>query len=147
MIYRKILHDLLPTDYDLQIYGNNWEGILDDKYITDNYIPNEEVYRAYSSCDVLLNDHWDDMLEKGFISNRIFDALACGATIVSDHVKGIEDVFGDSVIVYEDKEDLPAKIEEALNREPVEVDVVAEHTYAKRVEKIIADYEEKINKK
>ena len=44
-------------------------------------------------------------------------------------------------------EDDTKKIEEALNREPVEVDVVAEHTYAKRVEKIIADYEEKINKK
>lgn len=141
MTYRKVLQDLLPTDYDLKIYGNNWEGILDERYIQDNYIPNEELYRAYSSTSVLLNDHWDDMREKGFISNRIFDGLACGATIITDYVKGIEDVFGDKVIVYEDCEDLKVKIKEALKREPVNVNIINDHTYAKRVEKIINDYE------
>lgn len=147
MTYRRILQDLLPTDYDLKIYGNNWEGILDERYIQDNYIPNEELYRAYSSTDVLLNDHWDDMRKKGFISNRIFDGLACGATIVTDHVKGIENLFKDEVLVYEDKMDLNEKIKEAIKREPVNPNVINEHTYAKRVEKIIKDYENMLKNK
>lgn len=143
MIYRKILKDLLPSDYKLDIYGNNWEGILDECYIKDNYIPNDELYKAYSTCEVLLNDHWDDMRKMGFISNRIFDGLACGAMIVTDHVKGIEDVFPDSVIYYDTPEELPSKIEEALNRPPVDTNIIEEHTYARRVEKIINDYQKK----
>jgi spore maturation protein CgeB len=41
---------------------------------------------------VVLNDHWEDMRREGFISNRVFDALACGASVVSDRVSGIEDL-------------------------------------------------------
>lgn len=146
-VYRKILHDLLPSKYHLDVYGHQWEGLLDDKYIVDEYIPNEELYKAYSSTKVLLNDHWKDMREKGFISNRIFDGLACGAVIVTDHVKGLEDVFSsDDIIIYDKKEELEDKIEEALHRNPVNPNVVSEHTFTNRVETIIEDYEKKFKK-
>ena len=42
----------------------------------------------------MLADHWDDMREHGFISNRIYDALACGAVVVSDDVAGLDGRFG-----------------------------------------------------
>ena len=87
------------------------------------------------------------MREKGFISNRIFDGLACGAVIVTDHVKGLEDVFSsDDIIIYDKKEELEDKIEEALHRNPVNPNVVSEHTFTNRVETIIEDYEKKFKK-
>jgi hypothetical protein len=66
-VFRKIMKDLLPTDKSLAVYGNNWEELIDEKYIMGNHIPNKELRKAYSSCKILLNDHWDDMREKGFI--------------------------------------------------------------------------------
>jgi spore maturation protein CgeB len=87
-VYRKIIKDLIPTDKDLAVYGTNWEKFIDKRYIKGQHIPHTELRKAYSSCKILLNDHWDDMREKGFISNRIFDGLASGALIISDQVEG-----------------------------------------------------------
>ena len=40
--------------------------------------------RYYSSAKIVLNDHWPDMRAHGFLSNRLYDALACGAFVISD---------------------------------------------------------------
>ncbi|MDO5824899.1 MAG: glycosyltransferase [Methanosphaera sp.] len=141
MVYRKILKDLLPTKHKLDVYGAMWESIIDEKYLKGEYIDNDELYKAYSSTKVLLNDHWDDMRERGFISNRIFDAIACGTVVLTDHVKGIEDLFPEAVVYYDTPEQLEDKIREALKIESVNPDLIKSHTYEKRVEKIISDYE------
>lgn len=141
LIYRKILKDLLPTKHHLNVYGAMWESILDERYIKGEYISNDELYKAYSSTKILLNDHWDDMREKGFISNRIFDAIACSTVILTDHVKGIEDLFPGAVVYYDTKDELEDKINEALNMDSPNPELVSQHTYEKRVEKIINDYE------
>jgi GT2 family glycosyltransferase/spore maturation protein CgeB len=114
-VHRKILKDLLPTDYDLAVYGTNWKGIIPDKYIKGEHIPNNELRKAYSSCKILLNDHWDDMRDKGFISNRIFDGFASGAFIISDRVEGAETVFGDALVTYETPEELHKLIRYYIN--------------------------------
>ena len=36
----------------------------------------------------------------GFISNRIFDATACKAFVISDYMPEIEEIYGDSVPMY-----------------------------------------------
>jgi spore maturation protein CgeB len=143
--YRKILKDLLPAEYDLKVWGTRWEQFIDQKYIQGEYFPNERLRQLYSSCKILLNDHWDDMREKGFISNRIFDALACKTFIISDEVAGLQDVLGDAVVTYRDALDLKEKIayylkHEAARREIAEKGyaLVAEnHTFNNRVCKII----------
>ena len=146
LIYRKILKDLLPTEHKLDVYGAMWEGLIDDEYIKDEYIPNNQLHKAYSSTKILLNDHWDDMREKGFISNRIFDAIACQTVILTDHVRSIEDLFNDAVVYYDSPEQLEDKIEEALNIKSVDSKLIAEHTFSKRAEKIISDYKNSIEK-
>ena len=146
LIYRRILKDLLPTNYKLDVYGAMWDGIIDEKYIKAEHIPNNQLYRVYSSTKVLLNDHWDDMREKGFISNRIFDAIACQTTILTDHVRGIDELFKDAVVYYDTSEELDDKIKEAMNNTNVDAKLIEEHTFAKRTEKIISDYEKTIKK-
>ncbi|RAP48601.1 MAG: hypothetical protein BZ136_04710 [Methanosphaera sp. rholeuAM74] len=139
LVYRKILKDLLPTDYELRVYGTKWDGLIDEKYWVAEHIDNKDLYKAYSSTKVLLNDHWDDMREKGFISNRIFDAVACGTVVVTDHVRGIEDVFGDAVVYYDEPSQLDEKIAEALNKSSVDPSLVREHTFEARARKIVED--------
>ena len=62
----------------------------------------------------MLNDHWDDMRAEGFISNRLYDALACGAFVISDHIDGIEAEFDDAVVTYESPAELEALIDRYL---------------------------------
>ena len=45
----------------------------------------------------MLNDHWDTMRAWGFVSNRIFDVLACGTPVISDHLPEIEELFDGAV--------------------------------------------------
>ena len=40
------------------------------------------------------------MREHGFVSNRIYDALACGACVISDEVAGLDEMFGGAVATY-----------------------------------------------
>ncbi|AUB55811.1 hypothetical protein BK007_07230 [Methanobacterium subterraneum] len=143
-VYRKIIKDLLPTDKDLAVYGTNWEGIIPDKYIKGQHIPNNELRKAYSTCKILLCDHWDDMRDKGFLSNRLFDASACGAFIISDKVRGVEDVFGDTVVTYEDPVDFNSLINGYLYGRNKQIEIhdirktiIKKHNYDERVEHIL----------
>ncbi len=104
-VYRKVLKDLLPTEYDLAVYGNDWEKIIPEQYIRGEYISNDELYRHYGSADILLNDHWADMREQGFVSNRIYDGIASGAFIMSDSVRDMGEIEK-YICVYETPEEL-----------------------------------------
>lgn len=144
-VYRRILKDLLPTEYKLTVYGRHWDDFPVQQYVEADYIANEEVGQAYHDAKILLNDHWDDMLEYGIISNRIFDALAVGAFVISDEVPGMKEILGDSVVTYSDREDLKNKIDYYLLHEEERKQktllgqriVLEKHTFANRVEEII----------
>jgi len=112
-VLRPIARDLLPTERDLAIWGANWDGLIDGSRIVAEHVPNDELRRVYSSAGLVLNDHWDDMREYGFVSNRVYDALACGAVVVSDDVPGLER-FGDAVVTYRTREELERVIDELL---------------------------------
>ncbi|PAV06297.1 glycosyltransferase family protein [Methanobacterium bryantii] len=146
--FRKIIKDLLPTDKDLGIYGMNWKRFVwknGRKYVKGKYIPNNQLRKAYSSCKILLNDHWDDMREKGFLSNRLFDGFAAGAFIISDDIKGVSDVFGNAVITYDAADELNYLIDSYLKDEKKRDKiskkgkkiVLNKHTYQNRVEHIL----------
>jgi O-antigen biosynthesis protein len=144
-VYRKIIKDLLPTDKDLAVYGTGWEGLIDKKYIKGEYIPNRELRKVYSSCKILLCDHWDDMREKGFISNRIFDGFAVGAFVISDYVKGAETIFRENLIMYDTPEELKLLLEKYLNNETKRKEksevgkkiTINRFTYEERAEQIL----------
>jgi len=151
-IYRKALEYLLPTNYQLAVYGTLWEGIIDPQYLKGEHISNHEVHKYYSSADIVLNDHWDSMRENGFISNRIFDVLACNGFILTDNVGGLEELFGTSLITYNSKEDLQSKIEYYLKHKEEREQlsqmgrnlVLEKHSHRNRVEQIIKTIKRKL---
>jgi Glycosyl transferase family 2/Glycosyl transferases group 1 len=145
-VMRRILDDLLPTDRDLVVWGGDWDGLIDTRLVAGTYLPNEEVRKAYSSAGIVLNDHWDDMREHGFASNRLYDAVACGALVLSDSIPGLEERFGGAVVTYEGPEELKVLIEHFLEH-PEERAlrgaagrelVLADHTFASRVDALVA---------
>ena len=143
-IYRKVLKDLIPTDYDLAVYGKNWGKLIPKQYIKGQYIANDELFLHYGSADILLNDHWDDMREQGFVSNRIFDGLSCGAFILTDKVSSMGKLEG-FVQVYETEEELKQLVDYFLNNPQERIKraqkgmlyVTENHTFEKRAKEFI----------
>jgi len=144
-IFRPILQDLLPTEHDLAVWGQGWGGMLPAGVLAGQHLPNDEVRRAYASAAIVLNDHWDDMRAQGIVSNRIFDALACGALVVSDHLPEIAERFGDAVVTYRTPDELRAQVE-ALLADPQQraeraargrAEVLAHHTFRHRVDALL----------
>ena len=56
----------------------------------------------YRNARVVLNDHWPDMRDKGFVSNRIFDVLACGVPLISDSVVGVPSELDANLIYFDE---------------------------------------------
>jgi spore maturation protein CgeB len=57
------------------------------------------------------------MREFGFISNRIFDALACGTFVVSDDISAAKELFNDNIATYNSVDDLDSKLEYYLTND------------------------------
>ena len=160
-VRRRILGDLLSSPrssgvspgygpgvspgYDLAVWGRDWEGLIDKRYVVGEYLPNTEVRKAYSSAAIVLNDHWDDMREYGFISNRVYDALACGALVISDRMEELDQEFGEAVVTYESPEQLEELVDYYLSH-PQERQhraergrelVLENHTFERRISTLL----------
>lgn len=78
----------------LAVYGAHWEKFLPPGVVAGTYVPNEILRRYYRSAAWALNDHWPDMRELGFVANRVFDVLASGGRLLTDHVDGLDELVG-----------------------------------------------------
>ena len=142
---RRIIRDSVAANIDVGVYGSLWERFLPKQMWRGNHISNHELRRFYSNAKVVLNDHWPDMARHGFVSNRIFDAGACHAAIVSDEVVGLEDLFGDLVSTYQDASDLSRLVAGLKSDEPGRSargqqlgDLIRQHhTFGHRVDEIV----------
>jgi spore maturation protein CgeB len=103
-VFRGAVRDAIAAGLEPAIYGSGWEQFVDPALIESSYVPNEHLAVVYSSIGVLLNDHWDDMRKHGFVSNRLFDALACGTPVISDDMPEIATLFDGAVLTYRGEE-------------------------------------------
>ena len=111
---RKSVKYAMNNGIEIDIYGVNWRDKLSDKYmhwLKADQLENSELKYYYSSADIVLNDTREDMIEEGFISNRIFDVTACGGFIISDYIEGIEKIYGDAIPMYKTEEEFVKLIE------------------------------------
>ena len=149
-VRRPILDALAATSHDLAVYGTGWTAtLLEPRRLRGDWVPNDQLNRYYSSAAIVLSDHWQDMREEGFVSNRVFDALACGAFVISDDVPGMDDAFDRAVVTWGEGDDLDSLVEHYLSRpeerralaERGRLAVLARHTFASRVDTIVAAVE------
>jgi O-antigen biosynthesis protein len=117
------------------------------RYVRGEWIDNDELRRYYSAADIVLADHWEDMRDEGFIANRVFDALASGAFVVSDRVRDMDHVLDGGVATFGDPGEVPPLVERYLadpdaRRELAargRAAVLARHTFDHRAAAIIAE--------
>lgn len=143
---RKIVQDAIDLKLDLAVYGTRWKNIIPAKMVHGSYIPNGLLNTFYSNSKVVLNDHWPSMRKNGFISNRIFDAGACGSCIISDFIPELDQIFETpSLLTYQDQNDLAQKVA-WLSKNPEKVErmkknirafVINKHTFDHRVKTIL----------
>lgn len=146
--YRTMVRWCFEKRLPFALFGTLWKGIVPDELITGEYISNATLHQWYGSCKILLNDHWDSMRENGFLSNRLFDGSASGAFIMTDPVRGLSSVFGDSIETVESADELQEKVSYYLGNEPVRRRKIEEareivlsgHTFDHRAESIMETY-------
>ncbi len=143
---RPVVRDALAAGLPLAVYGDLWSGLVPDEVVRGRSVPNQALAAAYRSAGVVLNDHHEAMRVDGFVSNRLFDAVASGARVVSDEVDGLAELFGPSVQPYATPDDLarlatladPDAVfgDDALRRAAAER-VRSEHSFAARAARLV----------
>lgn len=88
---RAIVMEAIAQGVDIRIWGQGWEGVVPPRHLCGTRLDIAELAQVYARSRVVLNSHMPYMAELGFMSNRSFDALACGAQVVSDPVQGFDD--------------------------------------------------------
>jgi spore maturation protein CgeB len=145
-VHRRIVDDLADTTHELAVYGRDWtRDLIDPRFVAGENIPNRKLNRYYSSAAIVLNDHWEDMQAHGFLSNRLYDASACGAFVASDHVEGIEAEFDGAIQTYATRDELAelvarflaAPAERQRRGEHARAVVLERHTFGHRVRDIL----------
>jgi O-antigen biosynthesis protein len=144
-VHRPVVAAAVQAGVDLAVYGKGWDGVPGIN-IQAPLIANDKLGSLYRSAEVVLNDHWDDMRRWGIISNRVFDAVACGTPVVSDDVAGLKELFGTMVAVVDDfgkVEELISSIRlspiESESRKGVSKNIIANHTFRARAKRLDLD--------
>lgn len=142
-VFRPVVRDAVAAGVDLAVWGEGWAGLLPDGVHRGVFVPNDRLPALYRSARVVLNDHWDDMARDGFVSNRLFDAAASGALVVTDPVPGVAELFHGAVHPYRDVAELRALVR--LGESAPDTDraargarIGAEHSFIRRAETLIA---------
>lgn len=141
-----VIRDAVSIGADLAIFGDGWLEFVDGAYLRAEHLPNEDLPKAYRGARIVLNDHGEDMARLGFLSNRLFDAVATGARVISDPVAGLEEVFGPSVNTYRTPDELAALLEPASSRWADDATIAANaarvaaaHSFDQRARILLAD--------
>jgi glycosyltransferase involved in cell wall biosynthesis len=126
------------------LYGYGWDAPSGNTFY--NFAQGAALYR---NCAIAIGDNqWDD---RGFVSNRLFEALANGAFLLHQAIPGLEELTGlrDGVhyVAWRDHDDLRAKVRHYLRlreqREQIarqgEAFVRKAHSFDARVRELFID--------
>jgi hypothetical protein len=144
-VMRPVVGDALAAGIRPAIYGGGWRGLVDPSLVVADHVDNAELPVVYRSAGVVLNDHWDTMRAWGFVSNRVFDVLACGTPVISDHLAEIDELFEGTVPTYSSAPELGDLVRAALvnvgdARDAAALGraiVLAEHTFDHRARQLL----------
>ena len=103
---RPAVEALLESQEHFLVWGKGWETKLSKKNLAGSYFDYAQLGELYAGSEFVLNDHHPDMARWGFVSFRIFDALASGGFVVSDRNPSIEGIFGGCVPQFSDAREL-----------------------------------------
>ena len=83
---RPIVAQAFECGASLRLWGAGWQDTPAAEFFQGDRLPQADLPSVYSEAEVVLNDHRNNMRTQGIPSNRIFDALACAAPVITDEV-------------------------------------------------------------
>jgi spore maturation protein CgeB len=95
----------------LRVWGRGWEEFLDPGYLVDREIPADQIPAQFAKAKCTLNDHWPDMRRLGYVNDRVFDALASGLPLISDHLEELQRLFPGVCLLYKNKREFADCVE------------------------------------
>mmetsp|Transcript_4554 Transcript_4554/g.28888 ORF Transcript_4554/g.28888 Transcript_4554/m.28888 type:complete len:778 (-) Transcript_4554:3223-5556(-) len=101
------LHAMLAEarPYGLTIYGSrDWASTEFREYYR-GVLPPGDIQDLYQSVNIVLAVTVDSQKELGMINNRVYEALAAGAVVLTDHFSVLEETFGSSLLYHRQKGD------------------------------------------
>lgn len=104
-VARRAVKWAIEQGLDPWVAGQGWEALLPPGSVVNPSVANRDLPDVFNRAMVVLADHWDDMRDRGYVSNRVFDVLAAGSLVVSDRVQGIADLIP-TVPTYDSAEEL-----------------------------------------
>lgn len=142
---RKELGSVLQSlSKNVGLYGWGWED--ENKNTFYDFAKGASLYR---NCKIAIGDNMYN--DKGFVSNRLFEALANGAFLLHQVIPGLEELTGlvDGVhyISWTDYEDLRAKVRGYLKNDVLRGQIAANgerfvreaHSFDARVKELFED--------
>ncbi|MGG7463959.1 glycosyltransferase [Plantibacter sp. YIM 135347] len=147
-VYRDIVRMAVEGGLEPRIYGPGWSSYVDARFIAGEWLAEHDAAAVYRTAGVVLNDHWSDMAREGFVSNRLFDAVASGARVVSDRIDGVDVLFGGAVVTVGAEDDLGVLVRgertfpDRKHLLEIAETVAREHSFDSRARAMLADVTE-----
>ena len=131
-VFRDPARWAMSNDLDLDIHGGGWEAFITDDRLKGGVVPNSVLGSIYASSRLVVCDHWQDMKDLGYVSNRVFDVLAAGGRLVVDAVRGLDGLVpAEFYDCFQDEQDFVRIIKSRdtgdLSRRQAVAEWVAEH--------------------
>lgn len=155
MLYRLSCVKMLEG-FDTTVCGDNgWINLLRENKI--RLLPPLNYYKDlpyfYGNCKINFNTTSRQM--RTGVNQRVFDAPACGAFLLTDYQEEIEELFkvGEEIVVYRDKREIQDLVKYYLKhdkkRETIarrgRARVLKDHTYKHRLLRLLAYMKKKFN--
>jgi spore maturation protein CgeB len=142
------------SDFNLGIWGSGWDNVSKNsplkKCIKGLHTKPEEWVKIYSASKIILAPHYQDFSGKipcAQASPRIYEALACGGFLMTNHQEDVLRLFLPSkeLVIYENKEDLIRLVSYYLKRPEKRAmiasrgreKVLNNHTYVHRIKEML----------
>lgn len=98
----------LEANLPIEIFGRFWTGNVDDKYFKGEYIHDNDLGAYFASAKINLVNVSAHESEIGIIPSRVYDIAASKGFMLAPYNKEIEAVFGDSIPMYKNADELAA---------------------------------------
>lgn len=112
---RPVVNFAAQSGLPVQVWGNGWDQTEHSAFHAGGNVENDELGNLYRASSVVLNDHLVMMKRNALISNRVYDALACGRAVLSDASDGLPPELVPYVHTYQDAQSFKESAQNALS--------------------------------
>lgn len=87
---RPIVHQAIDMGFNVKVWGGGWKKVVPPENYGGPRLDADDLACVYARSNVVLNCHMAAMSRMGMMSNRSYDALASGAQVISNTLRGFE---------------------------------------------------------